>query len=165
MTNQQKKIEEQRTIIQHLRQRLEREENSVKISQIAANSWVPSIHNKNLKSEETIVATHGSDNMSTKEESDSAINTDSGSECGRLYEADFTLIGAKYSNLEEIKLSRSLSDLHMCKHMREKYLRKRHPRIVYPNHRSVQRPRDVKKRHWRKSALGIETHSEEIFRQ
>ena len=163
MWSQQKKIEEQRAVIEHLKQKIEKEGISAEISQLTANLKVPCIHKINTKKEETVAVTHVSDNHSTKEDindtvnhSDSAINTDSGS--------DSTVIDAKHKlfrNPDEIMLSRSLSDLHLCKHMREQYLRKRQSHAVYPNHRSVQRPRDVKKRHWRKSALGIDL--EETF--
>ena len=170
MRSQQRKIEEQRTIIEHLRQRLQKEEKSEERSQITPNLWVPCIHNLSVKNYETLI--HNSDNIPVNvvtNDSDSAINTDSGSDSSKPSKTDSTLIEAKlnrkFSHLEETTLSRSLSDLHMCKHMREQYLRKRQTNTAYANHRSVQRPRDVKKRHWRKSALGIETFSEETFKQ
>jgi hypothetical protein len=174
MNSQQKKIEEQRAVIQHLRQRLEKEEKSVMSPEITGNSRVPCILNMNLKNDETFC--RSSENLPVKldtsdklNDSDSAINTDSGSESSKLSGTDLTMIEArhsrKFSNPEETKLSRSLSDLHMCKHLREQYLRKRQTHAVYPNHRSVQRPRDVKKRHWRKSALGIDLEETFIFNQ
>ena len=174
MRSQQKKIEEQRTIIEHLRQRIKKKEISEERSPKTPNLWIPCFYNISVKNDETFI--HSSDNISVKvvtndklNDSDSAINTDSGSDSSKPSEGDSTLIEAKlnrkFSHLEETTLSRSLSDLHMCKHMREEYLRKRQTNTAYANHRSVQRPRDVKKRHWRKSALGIETFSEETFRQ
>ena len=156
--SQQKKIEEQRTIIEHLRQWLQKEDKSEERSQITPNLWVPCIHNLSVKNYETRI--HNSDNISINvvtNDSDSAINTDSGSESSKPSKTDYTLIKAKlnrkFSHLEKTKLSRSLSDLHMCKHMREQYLRKRQTHAVYPNHRSIRRPCDVKKGHWGKSNI------------
>ena len=101
--------------------------------------------------------------------SDSAINTDSGSESGKLSETGSAKISRQFSSKNETKLSRSLSDLHVCKKLREQYISRsqalQHPRALYPNHKSVQRPRDVKKRHWRKSFLGIASSLEDILRQ
>ena len=84
MRSQQKKIEEQQAIFEHLRQRLEKVEQSVERSQTTSNSWVPCIHDINLKNKESLVGTNVSDNLSVKvdtnetvNDSDSAINTDS----------------------------------------------------------------------------------------
>ena len=107
----------------------------------------------------------------TVNDSDSAINTDSGSESSKLSEADSTVIETNsriFSNLDEIKLCRSLSDLHMCKHKPEQY--QRNPKhlqthAVYSNQRSFQRPWYVKKKYWRKSVAGIQTYLEEISKE
>ena len=85
-------------------------------------------------------------------DSDSAINTDSRSD-SPVVEANYSNI---FSNPKEIKLSSILSDLHMCKHKCEQYLRN-------PKHlKSVQRPGEVNKRLWETSKVGIETSLGEI---
>ena len=125
MRSQQKKIEEQHAIFEHLRQPLEKVEQSVERSQTTSNSWVPCIHDINLKNKESLVGTNVSDNLSVKvdtnetvNDSDSAINTDSGSD-STVVEANYSDI---FSNPKEIKLSRILCDLYMCKHKCEQYL-------------------------------------------
>ena len=61
-------------------------------------------HNINLKNDETLAVRYGSDKISVKvdtsktvNDSDSAINTNSESETGKLSEADSTMIKAKQS--------------------------------------------------------------------
>ena len=128
--------------MEHLRQRLEKVEKSVERSQTTSNSWVPCIHDINLKNKEGLAVTNVSDNLSVKvdtnetvNDSDSAINTDSGSD-STVVEANYDI----FSNPKEIKLSRILCDLYMCKHKCEQYLRN-------PKHlKSVQRPGEVNKR-------------------
>ena len=84
---------------------MEKEEKSAEISQITENSRVHCINNINLKNDETLTVTYGSDKISVKIEtsntvndSDSAINTDSGSETGKLPEADSMIRANLYVN-------------------------------------------------------------------
>ena len=60
MRSQQRKIEEQRTIIEHLRQWRKKEEISEERSPITPNLWVPCFHNINVKNDETFI--YSSDN-------------------------------------------------------------------------------------------------------
>ena len=67
-------------------------------------------HKINLKNDETLAVRYGSDKISVKvdtsktvNDSDSAINTHSGSETGKLSEADSTMIKAKHSRISEVK--------------------------------------------------------------
>ena len=150
MRSQQKKIEEQRLIIEHLKHQVEKSEELVNCSdsEINALSKVPSLQatkwqkteSPKIPSEKLTVKVETNDIV---DDSDSAINTDSGSETGK----------SNMTKLSKVpRLSRSLSDVHVCKKLCEQYLnRGEQQHTLYPNHRSIQRPRDVKKRHWRKS--------------
>ena len=165
MRSQQRKIEEQRTIIEHLRNKLNKTEEYLdKIN----HSQITTLQ----KSEISMVAS-SSEKLAVKivdyeimNDSDSAINTDSGSETGKQH-------GSQMSKISKMpRLSRSLSDVQVSKKIRDQYLSRgqplqticQHSRTLYPNHRSVQRPRDVKKRHWRKSCpVGMASCWEDIF--
>ena len=112
-----------------------------------------------MKNKVSLVVTNVSDNLSVKvdtnetvNDSDSAINTDSGSD-STVVEANYSDI---FSNPKEIKLSRILCDLYMCKHKCEQYLRN------HKHLKSVQRPGEVNKRLWQTSKVGIETSLGEI---
>ena len=143
-------------------------------------SKVPGIQNSNLRNDKTILVRTASANVSVNIDrddivnvSDSVICTDSGSESGKHYETGSAKHSQGFSNLSEPKLSRSLSDIHVCKKLREQYISRRqalqhnqqHTLAFYPNQRSVQKPRNVQKRHWRISFLGIASSLEEIFTQ
>ena len=145
-------IEEQRTFIEYLKHQVEKSEELVNYSdsEINALSKVPSL--QATKGTKTESPKFPSEKLTVKVEtndSDSAINTDSESETGKLPESYM----AKLSKVP--RLSRSLSDVHVCKKLCAQYQQqqtnRQHNHTLYPNHRSVQRPRDVKKRHWRKS--------------
>ena len=135
------------TIIEHLRNQLkEKEEYCIKITTFQ-RSEVPEVGSSSEKFAAKIV------DYDIINDSDSAFNTDSGSETGKLP-------GNYMTKLSKVpRLSRSLSDVHTCKKLRDQYLSRgqqlqnfhQHTQTLYPNHRNVQRPRDVKKRHWRKS--------------
>ena len=104
MRSQQRKIEEQRTIIAHLRHQLEKKEQSLPCSEMTATSKIPYLQtNKEMsKAPNEKISDMFSD-------SDSAINTDSGSENGKLPETQIKRI------LPKPTLSRSLSDVQECK--------------------------------------------------
>ena len=149
-------IEEQRTFIEYLKLQVEKSEELVNYSdsEINAFSKVPSL--QATKGTKTESPKFPSEKLTVKVEtndSDSAINTDSESETGKLPESYM----AKLSKVP--RLSHSLSDVHVCKKLCAQYLtrgkqqqtNRQHNHTLYPNHRSVQRPRDVKKHHWRKS--------------
>ena len=173
--SQERKIEEQRTV--HLRQKLEKREQP---NQETAISKFPVLLNYNLNNNKTLLVSSERAKLSVKvntndivNDSDSAINTDSGSESGKLSETGSAKLSQQFPKLSTTKLSRSLSDLHVCKKLYEQYISQRralqhsqqHSHALYPNHRRVQRPRDVKKRHWRKSFLGFASSLEDIFTQ
>ena len=74
MRSQQKKIEEQQAILENLRQRLEKVEKSVERSQTTSNSWVPCIHDINLKNKEGLAVRNVSDNLSVKVDTNETVN-------------------------------------------------------------------------------------------
>ena len=172
--SQQKKIEEQRTLIAHLRQQLKKEEKTIEKCELIAKSRVPTFENSTINWDNTRQARNISEKLSEvadppDSESDSAINTDSGSEAGKLSEETDpvlveTIPSQTFTYKKPRKLSRSLSDL--CQRNQESYLRTEPtlptnpPHAMYANHRSVQRPRDVKNRHWRKSIAAFVTTRE-----
>ena len=160
MRSQQKKIEEQRRIIAHLRQQLETKEKSVRKCEIIAKSRLPSFGSVASKAKESCLDKNYSDEDMDDCESDSAINTDSGTEVCKLTDTDSSLLESKASKIlshqKPRKLYRSLSDLtQQSKIHFSTVVSNLPPQAVYANHRSVQRPRDVKNRHWRKSVAGF----------
>ena len=148
------------TIIEHLRNQLKEKEDYYFQITTFQRSEIPEVGSSSEKFAAKLV------DYDIINDSDSAINTDSGSETGKLPESQMT----KLSKVP--RLSRSLSDVHISKRIRDQYFMTGHPlqmirqrnQTLYPNHRSVQRPRDVKKRHWRKSCpFGVASSWEDIY--